>query len=80
MLLPPLQWDQAYLPISMGGLGLRRAEKHGSAAYLASVGDSAEDGEVAGGAKGHRNSHLRKPLTDPRRGKCSEAVRSFTHD
>ena len=38
--LPPLQWDQASLPISMGGLGLRRAEKHGSAAYLASVGDS----------------------------------------
>ena len=39
--LPPLQYDQATLPIPMGGLGLRRAKQHGSAAYLASVGDAA---------------------------------------
>ena len=39
--LPPLQWDQASLPLSLGGLGLRRAAKHGAAAYLASVGDAA---------------------------------------
>ena len=39
--LPPQQWDQASLPLSLGGLGLRRAAKHGAAAYLASVGDAA---------------------------------------
>ena len=39
--LPRLQYDQATLPIPMGGLGLRRAKQHGSAAYLASVGDAA---------------------------------------
>ena len=38
--LPPLQYGQAALPISMGGLGLRQAKQHGSAAYLASVGDA----------------------------------------
>ena len=38
--LPPFQWDQASLPLSLGGLGLRSAAKHGAAAYLASVGDS----------------------------------------
>ena len=40
--LPPLQYEQAVLPISMGGLGLRQAKQHGSSAYLASVGDAAE--------------------------------------
>ena len=39
--LPPLQYDQAVLPVSMGGLGLRQAQRHGAAAYLASVGDTA---------------------------------------
>ena len=39
--LPPLQYVQAVLPISMGGVGLRQAKQHGSAAYLASVGDAA---------------------------------------
>ena len=38
--LPPHQWDQACLPISLGGLGLRSAVSHGAAAYIASVGDS----------------------------------------
>ena len=38
--LPPHQWDQACLPISLGGLGLRSAASHGAAAYIASVGDS----------------------------------------
>ena len=38
--LPPLQWDQASLPLSLGGLGLKRATKHAAAAYLASVGDA----------------------------------------
>ena len=57
--LPPLQYNQAVLPISMGGLGLRQAKQHGSSAYLASVGDAAmmvqetrlqlqEQGEVQG--------------------------------
>ena len=40
--LSPPQWDQASLPISMGGLGLRRAEVHGPGSYLASVGSTAE--------------------------------------
>ena len=39
--LPPLQYDQAVLPISMGGLGLRQAKQHSSSAYLASVGATA---------------------------------------
>ena len=39
--LPPLQYDQAVLPVSLGGLGLRHAQRHGAAAYLASVGDTA---------------------------------------
>ena len=38
--LRPHQWDQASLPVSLGGLGLRRAANHGAAAYIASVGDS----------------------------------------
>ena len=39
--LPPLQYDQAVLPVSLGGLGLRQAQRHAAAAYLASVGDTA---------------------------------------
>ncbi len=31
-----LQWSQAVLPVSMGGLGLRRAEDHAAAAYATS--------------------------------------------
>ena len=38
--LPPVQWDQASLPLSLGGLGLKRATKHAAATYLASVGDA----------------------------------------
>ena len=34
--LPPAQWDQSKLPISMGGLGLRAAEDHAAAAYAIS--------------------------------------------
>ena len=39
--LPQLQWDQASLPVALGGLGLRKAENHASAAYLGSRGASA---------------------------------------
>ena len=34
------QWLQAQLPVSMGGLGLRSAALHASAAFLSSVQDS----------------------------------------
>ena len=36
--LSSAQWNQASLPIHMGGLGLLRATDHGPAAYLASLG------------------------------------------
>ena len=35
------QWTQASLPVSKSGLGLRRAEDHSPAAYLASISDTA---------------------------------------
>ena len=38
--LQPDQWDQASLPVHMGGMGLRQSSKHGAAAYLASLGAS----------------------------------------
>ena len=38
--LRPDQWNQASLPVSLGGLGLRQAAKHGAAAYLSSLGAS----------------------------------------
>ena len=31
-----LQWDQAKLPVSLGGMGLRAADDHGAAAYATS--------------------------------------------
>ena len=34
--VPDLQWQQAKLPVSMGGLGLRAAEDHAPAAYATS--------------------------------------------
>ena len=35
--LTDLQWEQSQLPVSMGGVGLRSAVKHSSAAYLSSI-------------------------------------------
>ena len=35
--LPPIAYQQAELPVSMGGLGLRLAAGHAAAAYTASV-------------------------------------------
>lgn len=34
--IPPLQWNQSKLPISMGGLGLRAAQDHAPAAFASS--------------------------------------------
>ena len=34
--LNSLQWDQAKLPVSLGGMGLRAADDHGAAAYSTS--------------------------------------------
>ena len=31
------QWDQASLPVSKGGMGLRRAALHSSASYVSSI-------------------------------------------
>ena len=74
--LPPLQADQASLSISQGGLGLRRAEQHGAAAYLSSLGASAllaqeiREQQQLGGrevdtdrAVAELNRHLETPLT-----------------
>ena len=36
------QWMQATLPVSMGGMGLRSAEKHAPCAYTASLSASAD--------------------------------------
>ena len=35
--LPPAQWQQATLPVSKGGMGLRKASSHGAAAFLGSL-------------------------------------------
>ena len=36
------KWEQAPLPVAFGGFGLRGAERHGAAAYLASMSTSQE--------------------------------------